>query len=176
LNLNGIWNFKFDKNNKGEEEKWYSSVSSFNEKITGSFSLGLRIIGNIKIVQILHGTPEKLKFRLSGQGKKSFTYCRSKRLDNKLPGWMETDLGSYQGGYTPFEFDLSPYIINAGTRNLYLKLIDTPHPFNLKGSRGYGQAKGIWQTVYLEARGSVALHSVHFTPDIDASALSINGF
>ena len=37
----------------------------------------------------------------------------------------------------------------------------------LYGKQGYGNARGIWQTVYLEARGETYLDTVHFTPDID---------
>ena len=39
--------------------------------------------------------------------------------------------------------------------------------WRLYGKQGYGNARGIWQTVYLEARGDEYLEKVHFTPDIE---------
>ena len=34
-----------------------------------------------------------------------------------------------------------------------MRVDDSPHPFKLEGKQGYGKARGMWQTVYLEARG-----------------------
>ena len=36
MNLNGEWNFNFDDNNLGEEEKWYAE-KNFDKKITVPF-------------------------------------------------------------------------------------------------------------------------------------------
>ncbi len=48
-----------------------------------------------------------------------------------------------------------------------MRVDDSPFPFKLEGKQGYGEAKGIWQTVYLESRGTIAMKQIHFTPDID---------
>jgi len=45
--------------------------------------------------------------------------------------------------------------------------------FKLNGKQGYGPARGIWQTPYLEARGQSALASIHFSPDIDREKVSV---
>ena len=37
-------------------------------------------------------------------------------------------------------------------QRLVLRVDDTPHAFKLVGKQGYGKARGLWQTVYLEAR------------------------
>lgn len=37
LNLNGYWNFRFDKENIGETQKWFEDPSSFNKKILVPF-------------------------------------------------------------------------------------------------------------------------------------------
>jgi hypothetical protein len=54
-----------------------------------------------------------------------------------------------------------------------LRVDDSPHPFKLEGKQGYGEAKGIWQTVYLEARPDVHLTGVHYLPDIDAGTVTV---
>ena len=43
----------------------------------------------------------------------------------------------------------------------------------LYGKQGYGNARGIWQTVYLEARGSNYFDAIHFTPDIDNKSVNV---
>ena len=52
---------------------------------------------------------------------------------------------------------------------------DGPRPFKLEGKQGYGPARGIWQTPYLEARGTSWLETLHFTPDIDAQKVTVRG-
>jgi len=41
------------------------------------------------------------------------------------------------------------------------------HPFKLEGKQGYGEAKGIWQTVYLEARPATHLAALRFAPELE---------
>ena len=41
-----------------------------------------------------------------------------------------------------------------------------PHPFKLEGKQGYGKARGLWQTAYLEARPAVYVDSFEFHPDV----------
>ena len=41
------------------------------------------------------------------------------------------------------------------------------------GKQGYGNARGFWQTVYLETRGDTYLDALHITPDIDAGKVRI---
>ncbi|MCD4710205.1 MAG: glycoside hydrolase family 2, partial [Bacteroidales bacterium] len=57
---------------------------------------------------------------------------------------------------------------------LVLRVDDSPHPYKLEGKQGYGEAKGIWQTVYLESRGTIALRHIHFTPDIDKGSVMVH--
>src|SRR5262249_22467505 len=52
---------------------------------------------------------------------------------------------------------------------------DSPRAFKLEGKQGYGNARGIWQTTYLEARPQNFLETIHFTPDIDRTSVKITG-
>ena len=47
-----------------------------------------------------------------------------------------------------------------------LRVDDTPHPFKLEGKQGYGKARGMWQTVYLEARPALYVDSFEFHPSV----------
>src|SRR5690606_19809194 len=89
-------------------------------------------------------------------------------------GWLDgQELGTHRGGYTPFEFEITPYLKPGQEQRLVIRVDDTEHEFKLEGKQGYGAARGIWQTPYLEVRGDVSLASVHFTPDIDAGRVTV---
>ena len=88
--------------------------------------------------------------------------------------WLDGNLlGEHRGGYTPFEFELTKYVTPGRHHNLVIRVDDTPHKFKLEGKQGYGPARGIWQTVYLEARPAVAFQTLHFLPDIDQSKVTV---
>ncbi len=44
LNLNGTWDFSFDSENKGIDQKWYNSTN-FNQKIVVPFPWGSELSG-----------------------------------------------------------------------------------------------------------------------------------
>ena len=80
--------------------------------------------------------------------------------------WLDGILvGSHQGGYTPFSFELTPHLNYGQQQKLIVRVDDKRRDFTLYGKQGYGNARGIWQTVYLEARGKEYIDAVHFRPD-----------
>ena len=172
VNLNGWWNFRFDSLNTGEKEKWFADPENFDRKILVPFPWGSKLSGVDNEADIAWYS-RQLKVPEEWQGKDIFIVFGA--CDWKTTVWFDGQLlGTYQGGYTPFEFDLTPLVRKGKVQTLVLKVDDTPHPFKLEGKQGYGEAKGIWQTVYLEARGQVFLKYVHFTPDIDKSSVGVN--
>ena len=89
--------------------------------------------------------------------------------------WLNGELlGSHEGGYTPFEFDLTDYLEGRGKNRLVIKVEDKPTASRLVGKQVYGEAKGIWQTVYLEARNISHITKAHFTPDIDKNEVKVD--
>jgi len=88
--------------------------------------------------------------------------------DWRTTAWLDGQkLGSHDGGYIPFEFELTKYAKAGHEQRLALRIDDAPRAFKLEGKQGYGNARGIWQTPYLEARGSSPLRALHFSPDVD---------
>ena len=82
-----------------------------------------------------------------------------------------------------FFFDLSPHLKYGQNQNLTIRVDDDagdPKKFSkgyaLYGKQGYGNARGIWQTVYLEARGQNFIDAIHFTPDIDNSKVNVTAY
>jgi len=171
LNLNGPWQFRFDKENVGQKQQWFKSGSDFPDTIMVPFPWGSKLSGVEDKANIGWYT-RSIIVPESWLSHRVFLVIGA--CDWHTTAWLDGNLlGDYQGGYTPFEFDLTPYLQKGKTQRLVLRADDTPHKFKLEGKQGYGRAAGIWQTVYLESRPRVALQTVHFTPDIDGKKVSV---
>lgn len=171
INLNGYWAFKFDKENVGETQKWFDNPSSFDKNILVPFPWGSKL-SEVKNEADIAWYARKVIIPAAWKNKRIFVVVGAS--DWTTTGWFEgKSIGSNRGGYTPFEFELTPNINWDKEQNIVFKVDDSPHSFKLYGKQGYGDAKGFWQTVYLEARSSNYFESVHFTPDIDNNIVKV---
>lgn len=171
LNLNGSWQFKFDVNDAGENEKWFDGKVKFDKNIMVPFSWGSKLSGVDDEGDIGW---YKRELNIPGEWSEKNVFLIIGACDWHTKAWIDGNfLGEHKGGYTPFEFDLTKFVKAGSTHNLILRVDDTPHPFKLYGKQGYGRAAGIWQTTYLEARPDIAFDYVHFTPDIDNNKVQI---
>jgi len=150
---------------KVQNEQWFKAKVNFPDTIMVPFPWDSKLSG-IEDKADIGWYSRSLTIPKSWQRKRVFLMIGA--CDWHTTAWLDGNLlGDYQGGYTSFEFDITPHLKNGKTHRLVLRVDDTPHKFKLEGKQGYGRAAGIWQTVYLEARPQVALETVHFTPDID---------
>ena len=171
LNLNGVWDFRFDGQDVGLGQDWAGSDVDFPLSITVPFPWGSPLSGVDSQADIAWYR-RTIKVPTAWQGQRVFVVVGA--CDWLTMGWLDgKKLGSFQGGYTPFEFELTPYVKWGQDQQIVLRVDDTDHAFKLNGKQGYGQAKGIWQTIYLEARPAVALDTVQFLPDIDAKTVTV---
>jgi len=170
-NLNGVWDFRFDPGNQGEKEQWYNKTDKFDKKIVVPFPWGSKLSGLENEAEI-GWYSRNIEIPSEWDGKKVFIVFGASDWITTV--WLDGQLlGTFKGGYTPFEFDLTPYIKKGQKQQLALRVDDSPFPFKLEGKQGYGQAKGIWQTVYLDARGGPFIKTIHFTPDIDLQKVTV---
>jgi hypothetical protein len=171
INLNGTWDFHFDPDNRGERDGWQNGAISFSEKIQVPFSWGSPLSGVEDRADIAWYS-RAIKAPEDWKGKRVFLVIGAS--DWTTTAWLDgKPLGSHRGGYTPFEFELTSMLTPGKDQRLILRVDDTKHPFKLEGKQGYGPARGIWQTPYLEARGSNPLAAVHFLPDIDRETVAV---
>src|SRR5882762_2335646 len=160
LNLNGRWQFWFGQQDSGKREivvpfSWGSPLSGVPD--SGDIGWYARAI---TVPNAWRGRRIFLVFGAS---------------DWRTTAWLDGQrLGDHQGGYTPFSFELTSNAHLGQAQRLVVRVDDTPHPFKLEGKQGYGKARGMWQPVYLEARGSSPLASVHFTPKSDLNGVAVD--
>ena len=89
------------------------------------------------------------------------------------------NVGKHYGGYLPFEFDISNFVVE-GTNKLMvnvLDVLDTTYPYGkqtLKPSgMWYTPVSGIWQSVFLESVSTDYILSLKITPDIDNNIIKL---
>ncbi|HET9004210.1 MAG TPA: glycoside hydrolase family 2 TIM barrel-domain containing protein [Gemmatimonadaceae bacterium] len=170
-NLNGRWQFAFDPQNSGESARWFDAPLASPRSISVPYSWGSQLSGVPDSADI-GWYSRTITIPAEWQGKRVFLVVGAS--DWRTSAWLDgTKLGDHQGGYTPFAFELTPDAKPGAAQRLTLRVDDTAHPFQLEGKQGYGKARGIWQTIYLEARGSAPLETVHFTPDITKSRVTV---
>ncbi|MEO7041928.1 MAG: sugar-binding domain-containing protein [Gemmatimonadaceae bacterium] len=172
LNLNGHWHFRFDQANEGETAGWYGKALASTHSILVPFSWGAPLSGVPDSADI--GWYERtVSVPSAWRGKRVFLVVGAS--DWRTSAWLDgSKLGDHQGGYTPFSMELTPIVKFGGEQRLTMRVDDSPHAFKLEGKQGYGKARGMWQTVYLEARGGDPLQYVHFTPDIQKDRVVVD--
>jgi hypothetical protein len=171
INLNGPWQFRFDKENVGQEQSWFRTRSDFPNTIMVPFPWGSKLSGVADQADVAWYR-RSIVVPPFWQGARVFLVIGAS--DWTTTAWLDGNLlGEHRGGYTPFEFELTKYVTPGRHHNLVIRVDDTPHKFKLEGKQGYGPARGIWQTVYLEARPAVAFQTLHFLPDIDQSKVTV---
>ncbi|NND05206.1 MAG: glycoside hydrolase family 2 [Saprospiraceae bacterium] len=168
-NLNGTWSFAFDSTNVGIEEEWYQQAKSFDLSISVPFPWG-SVLSGVDDQADIGWYRRSIIIDADWKGKRTFLTIGASDWETTV--WLDGKLlGSHQGGYVPFSFDLTDHITHGEKQSLIIRVDDKRRDFTLYGKQGYGNARGIWQTIYLEARGSHYIRSIHFSPNIETSSV-----
>ena len=171
LNLNGPWQFRFDGEDAGQDAKWFAADTPFPQTIVVPFPWGsaLSQVGDEAQIAWYART---IEVPAAWQGQRVFLVIGA--CDWETQAWIDGHaLGTHRGGYTPFEFELTEHLRAGAQHRIVLRVDDRNRPFKLEGKQGYGNARGIWQTVYLEARPKLFLTSLHFAPDVDQERVEV---
>ena len=172
-NLNGSWKFKADSTDVGLSENWQNQAEFFDQEITVPFSWASPASG-VKLPNLNVGWYSRtftIEDTDEWPGKKVFlNFCAS---DFNTTVWVNNkEVGKHSGGYTPFDFDISDYL-REGENLLVVRVEDEELKNRPSGKQYYGKAKGIWQTVYLDARSETHIKAIYFTPDIDKKEVNV---
>lgn len=173
VNLNGRWQFAFDKAGVGERAGWHRDAAAMPaaHRILVPFSWGSPASGVPDSADVAWYA-RLVTVPAAWAGRRVFLVVGAS--DWRTSAWLDGQpLGTHQGGYTPFALELTRTARPGAAQRLVLRVDDTPHDFKLEGKQGYGKARGPWQTVYLEARGAAPLEWVHFTPDVPNNRVTV---
>lgn len=175
-NLNGLWNYSilpFDKN----------EPSKFDGKILVPFAIESSLSGVQKTIGENNELWYKrdLKIPTNWKGKNILLHFGA--VDWKTEVYVnDIKIGTHVGGYTPFTFDITPYINSAIDQKLVVKVFDpTDLGFQPRGKQvknpesiWYTSVTGIWQTVWIEPVNKKYITNLKTVSDIDKNNLSVD--
>ena len=166
LNLNGSWDFTFDSS--------LVAPKAYSHKIQVPFPWGSKLSGvkDEADVAWYHRS-----FQVPGIWGKKRVFINIGASDWHTSVYMNGQfVGEHKGGYTPFDFDVTPFLKSGTKQSLDIRVDDKRRMFTLYGKQGYGNARGLWQTVYLDARGSDYIDHYAVYPDIDKGTVRIKTY
>ena len=175
MNLNGLWDYSILKAGMAEPAK-------FDGQILVPFPVESSLSGVMKTVGGENEVWYKRTFEVPAKWKGKNVLLHFGAVDWKADIWVnDIKIGSHTGGYTPFSFDVSPFLNKAGTQKLVVRVWDgTDKGFQPRGKqtsepRGiwYTPVTGIWQTVWLEPVSAKRIENIQTVPNIDNGQLAV---
>ncbi|SEI82619.1 Glycosyl hydrolases family 2, TIM barrel domain [Cyclobacterium xiamenense] len=175
VNLNGLWNYALAPKGAGMPE-------AYAGEILVPFAIESALSGVGKTV----GKDQELWYF------REIEIDRSLRREKLLLHFGAVDweaevfvngqsVGTHQGGYDPFYFDISEALQSGKTQSLAIRVWDPtdegpqPRGKQVNEPRGiwYTPVTGIWQTVWLEAVPEHHIRSLKNTPDFDNKQIRV---
>ncbi|MDR2042092.1 MAG: beta-galactosidase [Tannerella sp.] len=175
LNLNGEWEYAV--RDRGQAEP-----ASFDGKILVPFAIESSLSGVQKTVTEKQELWYKRTFGVPAGWK-----GRTIRLNFGAADWQadvfvnDILIGSHRGGYTPFSFDITPFLNAGSAQKLVVRVWDpTNRGFQPVGKQTlnpqgiwYTAVTGIWQTVWIEPVAANHVTAVKAIPDIDREVVEV---
>ncbi|MGG3467574.1 sugar-binding domain-containing protein [Neobacillus pocheonensis] len=183
LNLNGVWEFAFDNDNVGTEQKWYElSCRAFNKEINVPFAYQTKLSG-IEDPTFHDIVWYKREFEIPENWSGNRVILHFGAVDYRA--WVyinEQFIGFHEGGNVGFHFDITDHLKN-GKQTVVVKVEDPSTDETIprgkqywieeSDSIWYTRTTGIWQTVWIEPVNPTYLSKLRFTPDVDRGDICV---
>jgi beta-galactosidase/beta-glucuronidase len=175
-NLNGLWDYAILAKGGG-------LPAQFDGKILVPFPVESSLSGVQKKVGLTNELWYQRSFQVPAAWKNKKILLNFGAIDWKSDVWInDIKVGSHQGGYTAFTFDITPFL-GKEIQKLTVRVWDPsdkgfqPRGKQVEDPRGiwYTSVTGIWQTVWMEAVNENFITSVKSIPDIDQKTLTVIG-
>ncbi len=178
--LNGEWDFSFDDDDIGRREEWYRK-KSFQCHITVPFVYQCKASGiNEPGYHPIQWYSREFSSKISDER----TFLCFGAVDYRADIWIDGQyIGFHEGGYTPFEFDITDTISGKEEHKLTVRSEDFNDCSQPRGKQywkpvndrcWYTASSGIWQSVWIEQRPEVHIDSFQIIPDIDTSSVTFS--
>ncbi|HEY2420939.1 MAG TPA: glycoside hydrolase family 2 TIM barrel-domain containing protein, partial [Neobacillus sp.] len=181
-NLNGVWDFCYDDDNLGLEEKWYQGNKEFDRQIQVPFVYQAKAsgIGDVSAHDIVW---YKNQIEVTKkQGKRTILHFGA--VDYLADVFVNGEhVCQHEGGHTSFEVDITDNLVAQEKQLIVVRVFDPQKDESIpRGkqfwedeSRGiwYTNTTGIWQTVWLEEVSETYVQKLRLTPLFDAGKVEI---
>ena len=181
FSLNGTWEIIFDDNNQGIENDWYldENFGKQNFQTIAVPSCWEETKKNYEGVGIY-----RTKFTIPKDWSDKIIQLNFEASNYKTEIWINDQVvGFHEGGYTPFSFRIDK-LIKAGEQNTLVVRVVSPIILTDKYIDGLGRQEvpmwrgaitgGIWQSVSIEAKGSLGVKDVFIEPNINTNTSVFN--
>lgn len=174
-NLNGLWEYAILPAGQNEPQK-------YDGNILVPFALESSLSGVQKELGKDNELWYKRSFTVPANWKNKTILLHFGAVDWKTEVYLnDIKIGSHTGGYTPFSFDITPFL-TSGNQKLVVKVSDPTtegyQPVGKQNSKPegiwYTPVSGIWQTVWLEPVNAKHISTIKTVPNIDTKKLSVD--
>ncbi|HWD92287.1 MAG TPA: glycoside hydrolase family 2 TIM barrel-domain containing protein [Verrucomicrobiae bacterium] len=202
LNLNGPWQFRFDGDRRGNEELWFTPDNAeWREQIIVPFCweslaawgegdaagndnyYATRVFRNpLEVTRENHRSAVRyevgwyrriVEIPPTDAWKNKRVILTIGAADFFTDCWCNgKHLGHHEGGYTPFEYDLTDALVERDGKRTALIVLRVEDPMDNREQpvgkqwRWYTTTSGIWQTVFIEPRSVTHIKSFRIVSDI----------
>lgn len=175
VNLNGLWDYAIKPCGEVEPAK-------FDGQILVPFAIESSLSGVQKEVGDKNELWYKRTFTIPSAWKNKDVLLNFGAVDWKADVYVNDILiGSHKGGFTPFSFNITPYLAGKSIHKLVVRVWDpSDKGFQPRGKQTsnpegiwYTPVTGIWQTVWLEPVSPVHVTSIKAIPNIDNGTLAV---
>jgi hypothetical protein len=179
LCLNGVWQFEFDDDDVGLAHDW-TRRTSLDGRIVVPFphQAPLSGVGDRSAHPVVWYRRE---FALPVDWRHERLLLHFGAVDFHADVWLNGQmLGSHDGGYTPFTFDITATAL-PGVNALVVRCVDLPSEEQPRGKQDreahqpyrFAATTGIWQTVWIEPVRATYIRRCRIVADLAAGAFRL---
>ena len=174
-NLNGLWEYAIVRRGAAEPV-------TFDGKILVPFAIETSLSGVMKEVGDRNELWYKRVFTVPANWKDKNVILNFGAVDWRAEVFVnDVMVGSHQGGYTPFSFNITPFLAGKTSHKLVVRVWDpTDRGFQPRGKQvrepngiWYTPVTGIWQTVWLEPVAANHIKAIKTIPDAENGTLNV---
>ncbi|MEA4860484.1 MAG: hypothetical protein VB127_08365, partial [Sphaerochaeta sp.] len=179
--LNGTYQFAFDDDEVGLSEAWYGNKQLEQSiQVPYCYQSPASTVGDTSYHPVVW---YKRLFTVDAALRGGKLLLHFGAVDYQATVWVNGKLaGTHTGGYTPFSFEISAYLVSGKEQDLTVRVEDRFDPAQVRGKQywktynemcWYQASTGIWQSVWLEKVGESWIKALRCTPDIDTHTAAI---
>lgn len=183
-NLNGEWEFEFDDDNVGENEKWYRENKDFSKRINVPFAFQTALSG-IEDTSFHDVVWYKSEIEVPKKWQNKRIILHFGAVDYYAKVYVNGEfVGEHIGGNTPFSFDITSFLSGKPTDTIIVRAEDPSTDETIPRGKQYWKedsaaiwytrTTGIWQTVWLEPIEEAHMKDVKMTPLLDTGEIDLD--
>ena len=182
LNLNGKWKYAFDFGLSGEEQGWARDTSAMKDTINVPFCPESALSG-VEYKDFIPAIWYSRTFTVPDEWQGKRIFINFGAVDYECAVYINgVRAGVHIGGAASFGFEITGLLKKRNTVTVCAK-DDARGGYQPLGKQStrfasygciYTRTTGIWQTVWLEARGSAYIESVRTDTDVDNSQVTFS--